>query len=65
MKANHEASILWIFQLDEIYVKSSFLNDFVKKCANITQDQRDEMCLYESIPFVNDCANICEKFFCE
>jgi hypothetical protein len=31
MKANHEASILCrIFQVDEIYVKSSFVSDFVK-----------------------------------
>jgi hypothetical protein len=37
VKANREVSILCkIIQIAEIYVKSSFVSDFVKTCANIT-----------------------------
>jgi hypothetical protein len=55
VNANREASILCkIFHTAEIYVKSSFVSDFVKTCANIAQDKHDEMYLFENIPFVND-----------
>jgi hypothetical protein len=41
------------------------VNDgFCKRCTIIAQDKRDEI-MYENIPFVNDCANICEEIFCE
>jgi hypothetical protein len=56
VKANREASILCkIFQIEF----------FCKTCANIAQHKHDEMYLFENNPFVNDCANICEKFFWE
>jgi hypothetical protein len=53
-------------RVDEIiYVKSSFVHDFINGVQNVVQLKLDEICMYENNPFMNDCANICEDIFCE
>jgi hypothetical protein len=40
-------------RVDEIYVKSYFVNDFIKGVQNVAQLKCDETCMYENNPFVN------------
>jgi hypothetical protein len=55
-----------ILQIDEIYVKSCFVNNFLKGVQILHKiNVMRYMYIYENNPFMNDCANISEEFSSE